>query len=41
MFVQGLLLLSWVVGWAACQSVDPSTIPLATRGEFVIGISLI
>jgi hypothetical protein len=33
MFVQSLLVLSWIVGWAATQSIDPTTIPLATRGE--------
>lgn len=34
MFVQAVLFLSWTVGWAVGQSIDPSTIPLATRDQW-------
>jgi hypothetical protein len=34
MLAQGVLYLAWMVSLAASQSIDPSTIPIATRRKF-------
>ena len=33
MLAQAVLYLAWIVSLAASQTIDPNTIPLATRGK--------
>lgn len=40
MLAQAVVYLAWMVSLAVSQSIDPSTIPIATRGELQFDISL-
>ena len=38
MLAQAVLYLAWMISLAVSQSIDPSTIPVATRGELQFDI---